>query len=258
LLARAAGGDSAAQPFVRSDLAGLGGVSGLAFGADAAGGVPDLFGLARTARPGLGLSRLDLDAGALSLAVDDALRLDALAQASESRGIVLSAATSTAGAERRAYVSLRFPESSTAFNAGIGVVRVTAAGLELLRVLEVGEELGRPALLERGGRRLLYVPDLRLDAVHVIDVTTDVPVALARIGGRAPRTTADGTFDARLLDGPAGVAFAEVEGRALGFVTSFASSTLAVLDVAAADPRDHRVIARFGRTIDALGQPEGP
>jgi hypothetical protein len=261
-VAAEAAGQALPSPLVRTSGGDVSGLSGLAFASVAGAASPELFSVALGDRSTLAMTRFaltGLDGASLGLSRESALRLDAVARASRSRGLVIAPAlTATVAGELRAYVSLRFPESTTSNNAGIGVVRIEQGAMNLLRVFEVGQELGKPVLLERAGRRLLYVPDLRTDEVHVLDVTTDAPVLLASLGGTTPRQTAEGLVQARHFDAPAGIAFADVGGRTLGFVSNFANGTLAVIDASAADPRQHRVVARLGRTLDALGQPEQP
>lgn len=155
----------------------------------------------------------------------------------------------------RAYVSLRLRQASgtsvVLFNSAVAVVSPSDG--RTLSVLEVGEELGVPALLERPTMRpsrLLYVPDLRSDRVYVLDVSNDSPVLVRIIEPRsAPGETR------KLMSAPAQILIAPesvrgaLGGRTLAFVASFANSTLAVLDLSDPDPRRHRLAARLGRAL---------
>lgn len=179
--------------------------------------------------------------------------LSAATGANSTRGLAVG---STSG-PLRAYLSLRFPEATDTFNAGIAVMRVDPP--ELLQVFELGEELQQPFLLERGNQRLIYVADLRGDRIWILDVSTDQPVVAGSILGRMQRIDGEGRpFQAHVLSTPSQMAFVEREGRHFAFVTNFNNSTLAVLDVTDVDPRRHRQVARFGRTIDPLGETEDP
>ena len=180
------------------------------------------------------------------------IRIDTALAAFEMRGV----ATSTSAG--RAYVTLRFAEPFDANNAGIGVIDITSDPVRILSLLEVGEELVQPSLLEReDGARLLYVGDQRTDDIFVISVTADQPQVIARIGSRGLRDLNGRTVQVNLLDQPNQIVFADVDGRKLGFVTNFSNSTLGVLDVSDPDPRRHRVIARLGRDLDPEGEREG-
>lgn len=163
----------------------------------------------------------------------------------------------------RLYVTVRIEESSPEragairFNAAVAVVSLEGSTPALISLVEVGEELGPPALLERAGRRLLYVPDHRTGRLWVLDVTRDVPAIVSVILPVGERVAPDGSrVRARLLAVPTALVFAERGGRTLGFLTNFANSTLAVLDVTPADPRQHAIIARFGQDQDPALGPE--
>lgn len=183
------------------------------------------------------------------------------------RGIVLS------GDGTRAYVSVRFPERSTIrtnvlgpllFNSAIAVIAVEPNRLRLISMLEIGEELGRPALLERevGGQlqRLVYLPDARTDAIWIADVTHDVPTIAGRIEPRYSRGSGESLERIDLLRVPFAIRFAPqpIEGRQLAFVSNFGNSTLALVDVTSPAARDHRVVARFGRALSSDGVEEAP
>jgi hypothetical protein len=163
----------------------------------------------------------------------------------------------------RLYASLRIEESSPEragairFNAAIGVLSLEGSSLSLISLFEVGEELGPPSLLERGGRRLLYVPDHRTGRLWIMDVTRDVPAVVSVILPRGEREDGQGgTVPSKLLATATSIVFAEREGRTLGFITNFGNSTLSVLDATADDPKEHAIIARFGRDLDPSLGPE--
>lgn len=189
---------------------------------------------------------------------------------SETRGFALSCDGS------RAYLSLRFPgpgSLGTTFNSAIAVVGLDGPRLRLISVLEVGEELGRPFLLERasaGGRpiqpgeicsgvasRLLYIPDTRSDSIFILDGVTDQLAIAGRIPGRAPRVINDKTIRARTLSAPSQIVFTQRGMRTLGFVSNFSNSTLGVIDVSSPIPSRHCVAARIGRVLNTDGRTEG-
>lgn len=178
------------------------------------------------------------------------LNLDVAALAEELRGLALDG-------NQRAYVSVRFAESTTTYNSGIAVIDLLGEAPSLIGLVEVGNELGQPVLYSRGSARWLYVPDLRDDRIWVLDVRGDTPSVVAEIKGRAERTVNGETFQARILAGPSDLAFTIVDDRILLLVNNFANSTLAVIDASAIDPREHRVIARLGRDLDGAGKTEG-
>ncbi|MCC7382811.1 MAG: hypothetical protein IT384_13325 [Deltaproteobacteria bacterium] len=195
----------------------------------------------------------------------ETLSLGTLANVSTLRGVVASADG------RRAYFSLRFRQASTTdsqtapaiFNSGIAVVAIEGSFLRLLRVLEVGEELGRPAILERddgGPRRLLYLPDLRTGRLLLVDVSSDAPLV---VGSIEPILGAQAAPDGQrheLMAAPFAIHFPSqsIAGRRFGLVTNFGNSTLAVIDVTATEPSQHRVVARFGRALSRDGIEEVP
>lgn len=181
--------------------------------------------------------------------------LGTLMGADSTRGLTLS----EDGA--RAYVSARLVQpagSVTLFNSA--VVVLSPADGRMLGHLEVGEELGVPALLERPGAapsRLLYVPDLRSDRIYVLDVSQDAPLLVHVIEPKASPSAAS-----RLIAAPAQLAIApaalraRLGGRTLAFVANFGNSTLGVLDLSDPDPRNHRVAARLGRALSDDGVDE--
>ncbi len=162
----------------------------------------------------------------------------------------------------RAYASVRFTAPGGEFNSGIAVLDIGGDRMRVLSVLELGEELQRPFLrdLVVGHRltRVAYIGDIRRDKLFIVDVTTDEPILIKEIDGRAQREIDGKQVQARLLDGPSQIAFASRGDRTLGFVTNFANSTLAVVDVSDPDPKKHRIIARLGRNIDSSGETEKP
>lgn len=196
----------------------------------------------------------ELEGAPIAPVARGSVRLDSLLNATGARGMAVTPDG------RRAVVTLRFAEQSgVTFNSAILSVDLTAPEPRALPAVEVGDELGAPFLRPSapGEPLLAYVGDLRNDKVWIIDVTREVPRVIGEIGGRARRTLDTGeVIDARTLDGPSGISFVSRGGRRFGFVTNFAGSTLAVLDVSAANPRQHCLLARVGRDIDANGESE--
>lgn len=187
--------------------------------------------------------------GAIALEFGPDLRLGQRGSIQEVIGATVDAT------RRRIYLSVRFSDASDASNAGIAVLEYTDTDLRLIHMLEVGDALSTPSLLESGGRKLLYVPDQRQNKIFVIDIQSDRPVVAAVIPG-LQNADASGTR-VRTLKTPYAIRFVPGEGgRLFGVVTNFANSTLSVIDASAADPREHGVIARFGRAINARGERE--
>jgi len=181
------------------------------------------------------------------------LDLGATINAGASRGLVFDAQ------RERLYVSLRFQENADSFNAAIATVDVRGDTFQVIGLTEVGEELGQPILHQvPGGPRLLYIPDIRLNTIWVMDVSTDVPVVAHRVESVGLRDFSGTSAQVPLLASPVDMAFYTSGARTFAFVSNFSDSTLAVLDVSATDPRKHRVVARLGRDIDAEGEKEGP
>ncbi|MFO0728624.1 MAG: hypothetical protein U1E65_32910 [Myxococcota bacterium] len=176
--------------------------------------------------------------------------------AAGTRGVVLSSD------RKRAYVSIRIRvrdttgqlSGPTIFNSGIAVIDTTSR--VVLSVFEIGQELGKPTLIERNNIRTLYVPELRSSQLYALDVSADVPLL---------RHVIDGAFEQNgvrihLLDTPYElvVAPAPINGRTLGFVSNFGNSSLAVLDLTDDDPRTHRLLGRIGRALTPDGTGEAP
>lgn len=179
---------------------------------------------------------------------EPSIRVDSAMDLYVSEGVVDMRGLAVSSDATRAYVSVRFTGFGGRITAGIAVVELGADGAQrLVSILDVGDELGRPVLVERGPRRLLYVPDVRLDAIHILEATGDVLSVAGTIEGRADRTFDGAPALARTLDSPTGLVFTERDGRRLGFISNFGNSTLAVIDATSPDPSTHRVIARFGR-----------
>lgn len=248
-------------------VAGFGGVSGIAFAGEILGLDDSFLTAGFSTAPELLLTSFQVETdptGLFFLDPGPRLRLGAEISAIEMRSLAVADTGTSTGAARRAYGSVRFFAQGDSFNSGIAVVDLTGDSFTVLSVLELGEELQRPFVREVRGpggtllARHLYVGDIRLDKVYIVDVTTDVPVLIQELDGTTTRTI-DGTpVQVNLLDGPSQIAFATRGGRTLAFVTNFANSTLAVIDVTDQDPTTHRIIARLGRNIDAEGEMEGP
>ena len=199
------------------------------------------------------------------------LSVAALAHAIELRGVaVRSESPTTSGpATHYIYMAARFTGltgTSDSQNGGLLVFRLIESAtdyrddrLDLLAVLEVGEEVSGPFLLDHpSGAHLAYLPDARSDKIWIVDVTREWPIVVGTIEGRASRTQDGEPYEAHTLDGPASMAFVQRGDRVLAVVTNFANSTLSVADLSSAEPRTHQVVARFGRDIDAEGEAEGP
>ncbi|MBK8010602.1 MAG: hypothetical protein IPK13_04590 [Deltaproteobacteria bacterium] len=199
------------------------------------------------------------------------LSVAALTRAIELRGVALrSEAPTTSGpATHYIYMSARFTGLTGTIdsqNGGLLVFRLVESAtdyrddrLDLVAVLQVGEEVSGPFLLDHpSGAHLAYLPDARSDKIWIVDVTREWPIVVGTVEGRAPRTKDGEPYEAHTLDGPASMAFVQRGARVLGLVTNFANSTLAVADLSSAEPRMHQVVVRLGRDVDAEGQAEGP
>ncbi len=182
------------------------------------------------------------------------LRLDRAVNAVTSRGLRVTPDG------RRAAISVRFEEpGGVGFNAGVTMVDLTSSQLDFAPAVEFGEEIGPPAFrpTEAGGPLYGYFGDIRLDKVWIVDLTRDVPRVVGEIVGRDRRVLPDGqVITARSLDGPTGIDFFRQGDRTYAFVTNFANSTLALLDVSSPVAREHCLLARFGRDLDADGESE--
>lgn len=213
-------------------------------------------------RPQLSLTALEFrragqsstrEPGSFVPVTTDALRLDALTNAIESRGMALTD-------DGRAVLSLRFSEPGVISNAGAFIARIDGPQMSLFPGLELGSELGPPALRPRrtpNGELLAYFGDLLADKIWVVDITQDVPRPAGEILGRAPRTAQGRTFFGRTLDAPTQIEFATRGDRTYAFVGNFANSTLAVLDVSEGLPaQQHCLLGRLGRDVDANGESE--
>lgn len=250
------GSDPLTNPLVRTTFPTVDGFSGLAWPGGPVG--PDevaVFGTAfrRSGALAFGaffVQPVEEAAGRLAFVEGRALDLAADTSATELRGLALDG-------NQRAYVSVRFVEGTTTYNAGIAVIDLSGDLPRLISLVEVGNELAQPVLYSRGAARWLYVPDLRDDRIWVLDVRSDTPTVVAEIKGRDERTLNGETFQARVLAGPSDLAFTIVDNRILLLVNNFANSTLAVIDASSIDPREHRVIARLGRDLDGAGKTEG-
>ena len=257
--------DPTVDPIITRSSSGLDGISSLLYlpppAMGSAQGVLVASALVAPADTGVPISTFALEATEAGFALGARRPTQAFGARDliATRGIVPSADL------RRLYATFRIEESSPEragairFNGAVGVMNMEGTGLELLSLFEIGEELGSPALLERGARRLLYVPDHRTGRLWILDVTRDAPAVAAVILPRGERLDAQGALvPSRLLSTVTSIVFAERDGRTLGFVSNFGNSTLAVIDVTAEDPRQHAVIARFGRDLDPSFGPEVP
>jgi hypothetical protein len=189
----------------------------------------------------------------------DEVRLTGELAATETRSLAVP--TSTTGAcGSRAFASVRFSAMGATFNSGLAVIDVPSDSTDLTvrSIVEMGEELQRPFLRETGDKCYAYVGDIRRDKIYIADVTGDRAFLVNEIDGRAKRTLEGEEVQVRLLDAPTQIEFVTYQGKTLGFVSNFANSTLAVLDVTDPDPRAHRIVARLGRNIDPDGEMEKP
>ena len=240
------------------ELVEAGGISGVAF-SPARPSAAGWMALPASSGPELRLASIELrdDGGnedqVLTSAVGESVDLRDFGRAADGRGLAVSPDG------RRAILSLRFDEPSISFSAGVGVVGLESDNLEAFPIREVGNELGPPSFRPQdpGEPLLAYFGDLRTDKVWIVDVTQNLPQVVGEILGRDLRTLPDGrVLDGRTLDGPTGLAFTRRGDRRFGFVTNFANSTLAVLDVTDPVPQRHCLIARLGRDVDADGESE--
>ena len=158
----------------------------------------------------------------------------------------------------RAYVTLRFSNTSNQFNSGIAILRKGTDGeFTLASVYEFGSEVGLPTLKETSdGRRLLYAGDVKTNSIWVVDVTADAPRVVGEIRGRINVDESSDISRLNLLSGPSHIAFATRGQRTLGFVANFSNSTLAVIDVTDTDVSQHRVLGRIGRVLEPDGTGE--
>ncbi|MBI2373097.1 MAG: hypothetical protein HYV07_03780 [Deltaproteobacteria bacterium] len=186
----------------------------------------------------------------LAMAPVARLSLGSLTGATELRGLALSADRT------RAYVAMRVLESSggagpTLFNSAIAVIRIDGAALSLASVIEVGDEIGAPALLERGEQRFVYAPDLRTGSIYVLDARSDALLVASVIRGYRTRPGDGELLHVGWLSTPAAIVFASLpsENKTLAFVSNFANSTLAVIDASSEDPREHVLVGRLGRVM---------
>lgn len=256
--------EDAAPPVQTFEFTDLGGVTGAAYVPPDRLGVPSTVSLfqgnvvvvERNRTPTLTLRAfgVGVSGGAAFLEERLVFPLGTLTSAIASRGMVFDEASD------RLYVSLRFQETGDSFNAAIATVDVSGDDFELLSLTEVGEELGEPVRYQApgGGPSLLYVPDIRRNVIWVLDVSTDAPTVVHTIEGLGERELEGVVEQVPLLDSPAGISFYDAGDRQLAFVSNFANSTIAVVDVSDPNPRAHRVVARLGRNIDAEGEVERP
>ena len=178
--------------------------------------------------------------------------LGSLANSFATRGLVVS------DDGTRAYVSLRFSNTSNDFNSGIAILRKEEGGdFALVSVYEFGSEVGLPTLRNTvNGRRLLYAGDVKTNSIWVVDVTADAPRVVAELRGQITLDESSDVSRLNLLSGPSHIAFATRGQRTLGFVSNFSNSTLAVIDVTDPDVSQHRVVGRLGRVLEPDGTDE--
>ncbi|MBI4820289.1 MAG: hypothetical protein HY791_28750 [Deltaproteobacteria bacterium] len=197
----------------------------------------------------------------LSVELEEISRLSvgAITGAIDLRGLILSADRT------RAYVSMRILQRSTStgaeptrYNSAVAVVSIVDGELSLVAAIEVGEELGSPALIERGGRRFLLAPDLRTSVIYVLDASSDVLAVAAKLTGFRTRESGGELIEVGWLSVPAGIAVAEVSSvsKTVAFVSNFGNSTLAVLDVTGEDPAKFAIVGRIGRVLRPDGSSE--
>ncbi len=252
---------SAPPTVVASTFADFGGVTGIAFIPPGNMGVPanhpelkgTLVVVERNRAPRLRLRafRVVDDGTSVTLEPSDFINFGDTLQAVASRGLIYDVARG------QLHVALHLQESGDSSNGAIVTVDVSGDTFRPGRVTRVGEELGRPVMHPDATRALLYVPDLRNNVLWAMDVSSPVPQVRHRIEGRGSRTFSNGvTKQVALLATPIAMTFYEAGGRTFGFIANFANSTLAVMDVTAAEPREHRVVARLGRDIDPEGLAE--
>jgi hypothetical protein len=258
-----AAGQTPEDPFEFLDVLNMEGSTGIAYVSPGAlgGALGSLLVVARrdTQARGLRFGALAVETSTIPnaptpfvLSDTGGLFLGPLTGAIESRGLIVSPD------ERRAYLSLRFTEAGSSFNGAIGVIDLEGSQVRLLSVFSVGDELTRPVIFERSGRRWLLLADGRQDRIWVLDASTDDLVLVGDVSGRLERMGEDGPFLARTLASPASIVLLPATSPTHALVTNFGNSTLALIDVRSGDPRAFRLVARLGRTIDGLGNSETP
>ncbi len=202
--------------------------------------------------------RLSVSAGTLAVDPEAPVAVGSLSSAASTRGLVIDPSG------RRAYATLRMRQATTRggasgepriYNSIVATVDLRTRAV--LGLVELGSELGalyyvpRPAPL----RPLLYAPDHRTGELLVLDAGGALPELVAIVGER--REGAKTTTPA-FLRVTTDLEWVESGGKTFVFATNFGNSTLALLDVSDADPRKHRVVARFGRAIGDDGLTEAP
>ena len=257
-------GEAPREALRTQSISSFGGVSGMVYvppGTGEFGGDLGAFlTLERDRLPEVALTTFNLErtSDAFEVTRSARLQLDSATRALGSRALTLGPVETATTPPSRAYAALEFQETADSFNAAVAVIDLTGDVPRFKSALEVGDELGPPAVLDRGSKHFLYVPDLRLNRVYVLDASTDDLRLVSTITGAFEQRRGGESFVALGFSAPAHIAIIEQEGRTLAFVTNFLNSTLAVIDVGDPDPRRHRLIARFGRAIDAFGDLEGP
>lgn len=202
--------------------------------------------------------RLSVSAGALAIDAEASVAVGSLSSAASTRGLVIEPSG------QRAYATLRMRQATTRtgvsgepriYNSVVATVDLRTRAV--LGLVELGSELGALYYVARPPplRPLLYVPDHRTGELLVLDVGSALPELVAIVGER--REGANTTTPA-FLRVPTDLEWVESGGKTFVFATNFGNSTLALLDVSDADPRKHRVVARFGRAIGDDGLTEAP
>ena len=235
----------------------LSGVSGLALDSGAVDGVANSLLVADLNPTAGAFSQWDIgevqsSTASAVVSSKNQISLGSLANSFATRGL----ATSSDGT--RAYVALRFSNTSNDFNSGVAVLRKEENGeFSLINVYEFGSEISTPILRELpGGRRLLYAGDIKTNSIWVVDVTADAPRVVAEIRGQVTLDESSDVARLNLLSGPTHIAFATRGEQTLGFVANFTNSTLAVIDVSDTDVSKHRVLGRLGRVLEPDGTDE--
>jgi hypothetical protein len=202
--------------------------------------------------------RLSFAAGALAVAAEAPVAVGSLSSAVSTRGLVVDPSG------RRAFATLRMRQATTRtgvsgepriYNSVVATVDLRTRAV--LGFVELGQELGALYYVPRAAplRPLLYAPDHRTGELMVLDVGGVLPELVAIVGER--REGANTTTPA-LVRVPTDLEWVEWDGKTYVFATNFGNSTLALFDVSDADPRKHRVVARFGRAIGDDGLTEAP
>lgn len=231
-----------------AEVPGLSGVAGLASMPGPVLGATQSRGLlALSAADGVWLEALSVDTASasprLGLIEGGRMGLSAETGAVGARGMVDVSRAGSSTVSARILVTVRFDDDEDAVQSGMVTVRVTPGDWAVEALQALGGELDAPRKVP-GVDDFVYVPDLRSDAIWVVDVRSARPRPVHVIEGW--RTATDGRGRVKALDGIGSLVSFERDGRRYAVVSNTRSQTLSLLDLDGADPTAHRVVARFG------------